>query len=132
MEMTHVDGDDYAHTVVCTVAEAFESMNEGERCHMANKLYKEGYVALKATQAIAEATKAPVVPEVDQSAFAVGDRVRSLGEASGAPFTFGPTEGTVKSLNPLMVTVDAIAGVSAYVNANEGYCYFDSELEHIV
>lgn len=33
---------------------AFEGMTEGERCHMANKLYKEGYLAVKARKAIAE------------------------------------------------------------------------------
>ena len=26
---------------------AFEGMNEGARCHMANKLYKEGYAPIK-------------------------------------------------------------------------------------
>jgi hypothetical protein len=32
------------------VNEVFEEMSEGERCHMANKLYKEGYVPLRVTQ----------------------------------------------------------------------------------
>jgi hypothetical protein len=33
-------GQDWAWTV----GEAFEAMDEGERCHMANKLFKEGYI----------------------------------------------------------------------------------------
>ena len=44
-----------------SVREVFEALNEGERCHMANLLYKEGYVALKATQAIAEANLGPAL-----------------------------------------------------------------------
>ena len=32
----------------------FEDMTEGERCHMANKLYKEGYLAIKAQQGLDE------------------------------------------------------------------------------
>ena len=30
------------------IAAIYEEMTDGERCHMANKLYKEGFVAIKA------------------------------------------------------------------------------------
>jgi hypothetical protein len=33
------------------VNECFDAMSEGERCHMANKLYKEGVVPIKQQQA---------------------------------------------------------------------------------
>jgi hypothetical protein len=33
------------------VNECFDTMSEGERCHMANKLYKEGVVPIKQQQA---------------------------------------------------------------------------------
>jgi len=35
----------------------FEDMSEGERCHMVNKLYKEGYMAVKARAAIDELSR---------------------------------------------------------------------------
>ena len=36
----------------------FDGMSEGERCHMVNKLYKEGYMAVKARAAIDELSRA--------------------------------------------------------------------------
>jgi hypothetical protein len=38
------------NTLYCTdVDEVYESMGEGARCHMSNKLWKEGYRSPKAT-----------------------------------------------------------------------------------
>jgi hypothetical protein len=39
------------------VNECFETMSEGERCHMANKLFKEGYVPIKQAQADEDTTR---------------------------------------------------------------------------
>ena len=36
-------------TMEYTIEEIFEGMTDGEKCHMSNKLYKEGYVPLKLT-----------------------------------------------------------------------------------
>jgi hypothetical protein len=38
-------------TLEASVGEIFDSMDEGERCHMANKLFKEGVVPIKQQQA---------------------------------------------------------------------------------
>jgi hypothetical protein len=130
MEFTHVDGDDYAQTVVCNVAEAFESMTEGERCHMANKLYKEGYVALKATQAIAEAAKAPVGPE---QRFKVGDAVRSIGDGSAAAsYTFDPIVGTVVEINAHGNYMVVVPNGTPEATDGYPYCYYASELEAVI
>ena len=36
----------------------FDAMTEGQRCHMANKLFKEGYVPIKLQKQLNEALKA--------------------------------------------------------------------------
>lgn len=42
----------------CTdVDDIYRQMSEGARCHMANKLYKEGYMAVKARAAIDELSR---------------------------------------------------------------------------
>tara|TARA_R110000772_G_scaffold74167_2_gene161629 strand:+ start:712 stop:930 length:219 start_codon:yes stop_codon:yes gene_type:complete len=42
---------------VNTVREIFEGLSEGDRCHMANLLFKEGYVASKVARQLAEAAE---------------------------------------------------------------------------
>ena len=42
---------------VNTVRDIFEGLSEGDRCHMANLLFKEGYVANKVTQQIEDAAE---------------------------------------------------------------------------
>jgi hypothetical protein len=49
--------------VTRTVGEIFEAMGEGERCHMANKLFKEGYKAVKQTQHDAEEVREWIILE---------------------------------------------------------------------
>jgi hypothetical protein len=45
------------NTTQYDIGALFEDMTEGERCHMANKLYKEGYMAVKARAAIDELSR---------------------------------------------------------------------------
>ena len=42
---------------VNTVRDIFEGLSEGDRCHMANLLFKEGYVANKVTQQLEDAAE---------------------------------------------------------------------------
>ena len=41
-----------------SVNDVFNAMSEGERCHMANKLYKEGYEPIKMRQKLDKALEA--------------------------------------------------------------------------
>jgi hypothetical protein len=40
-------GQMYDVELTASVASVFEAMDEGERCHMANKLFKEGYIPIR-------------------------------------------------------------------------------------
>jgi hypothetical protein len=46
-----------------TMRELFEGMSEGDRCHMANLLFKEGYKAVKQTQHDAEEVREWIILE---------------------------------------------------------------------
>lgn len=42
---------------VNTVRDIFEGLSEGDRCHMANLLFKEGYIANKVAQQLEDAAE---------------------------------------------------------------------------
>lgn len=50
------EGIDYPHHVITVDVDCvFDEMGEGERCHMANKLFKHGYIPSKVKQYLPEA-----------------------------------------------------------------------------